>query len=588
MEIHDDGCVLSEDNIYEILTRVCLATLPSCISICKSWRRIASQPCFGEMHSRRTTKTSGFILQSTHDNEYHHTFLSMPDPYSQPLPISSLPPGRPQTIYIEATAPTQSLLFYNIKLESNIKNDINSCYYITRLGTTPYNLPIPSPETCFDTCGVAIIYDTHNIKRTTHEFKLVRISEPRYNLQGGELVNFFVIMEIHDDGCVLSEDNIYEILTRVCLTSLPSCINVCKSWRRIAYQPCFGEVHSHRTTKTSGFILQTTHGNEFHHTFLSMHGSYSQPLPIPSLPHGRPQTIYIEATAPTQSLLFYNIIPESNSKNDINSCYYITRLGAIPYNLPIPSPETCFDTSGVAIICDTQNIKRISHEFKIVRISEPRWGPTTVSCLNYCEIFDSSARKWRRSNDLPSLSLRDKNGIVIKQTAYWIINDIQNPNVEFSSFSIFAFNVEEERGIIITKPETTFTTSNQPYEWRMIPYEEWLILVHMSGDNINVWMMMVTTCDEKIQQWEWKGSYSAEYIKNHKFAFGDGIPDKKVVLLETLYRELWFNLQGGELDMYGRKFLMLLINSFFIYFENFIIKGCPFYFFWEEYLVIIL
>ncbi|KAH0451094.1 hypothetical protein IEQ34_021786 [Dendrobium chrysotoxum] len=357
-------------------------------------------------------------------------------------------------------------------------------------------------------------------------------------------------MEIHDDGCVLSEDNIYEILTRVALVSLPSCISVCRSWRRIAYLPYFGEAHSHHTTKTSGFILQTINDNEYHHTFMSMHGPYSQHLPISSLPPGRPQTLYIEATAPIQSLLFCSIMPEYNSKNDINPCYYITHLGTTPYNLPIPNPETLFDTCGVAIICDTQNIKRTSHEFKIVRISEPRWGPTKVPCLNYCEIFDSSAQKWRRSNDLPYLWLRDKTGIVIKQTAYWMINDIQNPNAGFSSFSIFAFDVEEEKGIIIAKPETTFITSNQPYEWRMIPYEEWLCLVHINGNNINVWMIMVTTCDENIQQWEWKGSYSTQYIKNHKFAFGDGLPDKKVVLLETLYRELWYNLQGGELVSY--------------------------------------
>ncbi|PKU86059.1 hypothetical protein MA16_Dca001890 [Dendrobium catenatum] len=129
-----------------------------------------------------------------------------------------------------------------------------------------------------------------------------------------------------------------------------------------------------------------------------------------------------------------------------------------------------------------------------------------------------------------------------------MIKDIKNPfSREFFSFSIFAFNVEEEKGLIITKPNTTFITLNLPYKWKMIPYEEWLCLVHMSGNNVNVWMMMVTTCDENIQQWEWKGSYSAEYIKNHKFAFGDGIPNEKVVLLQTLYRELWYDLQGGEL-----------------------------------------
>ncbi|PKU86088.1 hypothetical protein MA16_Dca001919 [Dendrobium catenatum] len=341
--------------------------------------------------------------------------------------------------------------------------------------------------------------------------------------------------EIHDDGCVLSEDNIYEILTRVDLVSPPSCISVCKAWRRIAYQSNFSEAHSHRTTKSSGFILETESFNKYHHTFVSMHGTFSQPFPP-----CRPQTLYIEATAPIQGLLFCGIILECKNKNDINTSYYIMRIGTTPYSLPIPNPDTRFDTSGVAIICDTHYIKRTSNEFKIVRISEPRWGPTQAPSIRYCEIFDPRAQKWKRSNDLPYLWFLDKSGIVIKQTAYWKIKDLHNPVGTFnSSFSIFAFNVEEEKGLIITKPETKFINCENQNKWRIIPFGQWLCLVHMSDNNINVWMLMVTTCDDNIQQWEWKGSYSAKYIKNHKFAFGDGIPNEKVVFLETLYRELW-------------------------------------------------
>ncbi|KAH0463375.1 hypothetical protein IEQ34_007957 [Dendrobium chrysotoxum] len=355
-------------------------------------------------------------------------------------------------------------------------------------------------------------------------------------------------MESQEDGCVLSEDNIYEIMIRVALLSLPSCLSVCRSWRRIGYLPCFGEEHSRRTTTASGFILQYFYCDEYHHTFISMHSLYGHPLPSSSLPPGRAQTLNIETVASTHGLLFCNIIPEYNSKNNINPRYYITRLGTTPYNLPIPNPNTSFDTCGIAIFCGVHNINETTYDFKIVRISMPKWGPIPVPNLNYCEILDSKARKWRRSNDLPYLWLRDKTGIVIKQKAYWIMDGIQNPRVDFSSCSVFAFDVKEEKGRILKGPEVKFITSNQVYEWRMIPYQERLCLVYMSNENINVWMMF--TSDDNIHQWEWKGSYSTHYIKNYKFTFEDDTPNQKVVLLETLHRELWYDLHKRDLVGY--------------------------------------
>ncbi|KAH0463376.1 hypothetical protein IEQ34_007958 [Dendrobium chrysotoxum] len=363
----------------------------------------------------------------------------------------------------------------------------------------------------------------------------------------GYLWIFFVKMESQEDGCVLSEDNIYEIMTRVALLSLPSCLSVCRSWRRIGYLPCFGEAHSLRTTTTSGFILQKFDCDEYHHAFISMHSLHAHPLPISSLPPGRAQTLNIEAIAPTHSLLFCNIKPEYNCKNDINPRYYITRLGTTPCNIPIPNPKTRFNTCGVAIFCDAHNINQTTYDFKIVRISMQRWGQTPVPNLLYCEILDSKARKWRRSNDLPFLWPRDKTGIVIKQKAYWIVERIQNPSVNVSSCSVFEFNVEEEKGRIIKGPEVTFITPNQVYKWKMVPYQERLCLVYMSDEIINVWMMLVGTSNENIHQWEWKGSYSTHYIKNYKFTFEVDTPNQKVVLLETLYRELWYDLH--ERDM---------------------------------------
>ncbi|PKU60549.1 hypothetical protein MA16_Dca028374 [Dendrobium catenatum] len=149
-----------------------------------------------------------------------------------------------------------------------------------------------------------------------------------------------------------------------------------------------------------------------------------------------------------------------------------------------------------------------------------------------------------------------------------MIKDFHNLVGTFnSSFSIFAFNVEEEKGLIITKPETKFINCGNRYEWRMIPFGQWLCLVHMSDNNINVWMLMVTTCDDNIQQWEWKGSYSEKYIKNHKFAFGDGIPNEKVVFLETLYRELWLDLEEPVLR---ENYMYALTSNFKMYMdENF-------------------
>ncbi|KAL0912850.1 hypothetical protein M5K25_016262 [Dendrobium thyrsiflorum] len=304
-----------------------------------------------------------------------------------------------------------------------------------------------------------------------------------------------------DDGCVLLEDNIYEILIRVTLLSLPACLRVCKSWRRIAYQPCFDEAHSLHTATVSGFILQIINRYEYHYAFLSMHSSDVQPLPISSLLPCRSETLYIEATSPTHSLLFCNTGPKYINETDVNLRYYVIRLGTTPSNLLIPNPKTHL-TRGTAIICGAHNINQTTYDFKIVRIPEPGWGPTKVEHLN-CEIFDSKTHKWRRSNDLPYVRLRDDAGLVIKQTAYWIVSQHATEIVDHDFYSciVFAFNVEEEIGKIITGPNATFITSNKPWEWRMVPFDERLCLVHMIDDDINVWMMMVVATNENVQRY---------------------------------------------------------------------------------------
>ncbi|KAK8936093.1 hypothetical protein KSP39_PZI012978 [Platanthera zijinensis] len=354
-------------------------------------------------------------------------------------------------------------------------------------------------------------------------------------------------------ACILPTDCVQEILTRVESSVLSSCRRVCRSWRRLSYQPTFEAIRAERTATAPGFLLGTLNHNVSH----SFHDPHSFSISSPLLPC-RPQDLRVEAALPPGGLLF---LKEVNFVSKFRApSYYITRLGS-PHHRRIPNPKIRSRASWSGIVCGGDG--NSSDEFKIVRIYESMQNQRSKNRVCACEVFDSVTNKWRCSADLPYLKLYKNGGAVIKQTTFWMCQYAYMDR-SCSTFTIFAFDVNAEQGRIITGPDEAVDLSHWPWKWEMIACEDMLYLVQILEKEMEVWMMTETAGEPP--GWERKGRVSFRRLKNHAFAFEDGISDHQVALLETLYREFWCVINKSLPEEFHPFYVQTYIKKLFFFF----------------------
>ncbi|OWM77361.1 F-box protein At5g07610-like [Punica granatum] len=209
----------------------------------------------------------------------------------------------------------------------------------------------------------------------------------------------------------LSDNLIFEILTRVPLETVGRCRAVSQQWNRITYEPSFMDLHPPRTRTIAGYFVQGSVYCNYWSGFVPVAG---EPLDI-SLGF-LPQPVRIEAC--DRGILLCRK-RRSDSAPYVPQ-YYVCKPSTKEW-VRIPNPKTKYPTVITSMVVVRSKPKYL--HYKILRISKHQAQSYDWELLR-CEIFDSKDWTWKRLADMNILDeyvfSSYQNPVVVGGRAFWL------------------------------------------------------------------------------------------------------------------------------------------------------------------------
>lgn len=277
----------------------------------------------------------------------------------------------------------------------------------------------------------------------------------------------------------LTNDMIFEILSRASLETVGKCRLVSRECNEITYETSFRDLHSARTRTVSGFFVQGSTNNDCRCSFVPLNGDGGPVLSLGCLPGP------VKIVAGHGGILLCR--KERADRSPYVPQYYVCKPSTGEW-MKIPNPRTKHSTLETAMV-----VVRSKPElhYKILRISNPH-------CKNHgvfgCEIFDSVAGGWKRLPDIKNAQYQyvfaPEDPVVVGGTAFWL---------EADGGAIFSFDMYEETWdrFPVTSPDSEREHYGYP---RLVNHEGKLGFLRPGYDGVFVDLWVV----DDIQAREWK------------------------------------------------------------------------------------